>query len=430
MKRTLTIVLSLACICVPLLEPSTQAINSLVIAQTISSNNKSDTEINSIAQKITVQIFEAVSQQEENFIGTGFIVKKQSKQGNNFDYQVLTNAHVVKKLHTGYQYQIKTYENRIYKAFLPKNANKFQNYDLAILTFSSSVGYETAKLGKSDRLQPQNKIFVAGFPCESIQCKPKLTIKSGVIAPIEFLLQGKTLVNGYRIGYDIDVQSGTSGGPIIDTVGEVVGVNGRSKFVGSPFANAPDPYRFDDNTQPEKDIKLLMGYFAWGIPIETYTKLDNINSPIEITPQSSLSGNTQRNSYTNSEAQGIVISNSLITNIILILILALIISIVWYSFKQWNKYKAETQQKSLPLKNKHEEQQSNLPLNFQAIEDKEKQQESNIYSERQQPKITDKKQKLSSGKAIFQKLFKPFYRIKNHQKKKVQNLSPTKEQDK
>ncbi|MBX9259182.1 trypsin-like peptidase domain-containing protein [Desmonostoc muscorum CCALA 125] len=412
------------------MEPSTQAINSLVIAQTISSNNKSDAEINSIAQKITVQIFEVVSQQEENFIGTGFIVKKQSKQGNNFDYQVLTNAHVVKKLHTGYQYQIKTYENRTYKAFLPKNANKFKNYDLAILNFSSSVGYETAKLGKSDKLQPQNKIFVAGFPCESIQCKPKLTIKSGVIAPIEFLLQGKTLVNGYRIGYDIDVQSGTSGGPIIDTVGEVVGVNGRSKFVGSPFANAPDPYRFDDNTQPEKDIKLLMGYFAWGIPIETYTKLDNINSPIEITPQSSLSGNTQRNSYTNSEAQGIVISNSLITNIILILILALILGIVWYSFKQWNKYKAETQQKSLPIKNKHEEQQSNPPLNFQAIEDKENQQESNIYSERQQPKITDKKQKLSSGKAIFEKLFKPFYRIKNYQKKKVQNLSITKKQDK
>jgi hypothetical protein len=79
MKQTFALVLSLACVCVPLLELSTQTINSLVIAQTTSSQNKSNTEISNIAKKITVQIFKVDSQREENLIGTGFIVKKKIK---------------------------------------------------------------------------------------------------------------------------------------------------------------------------------------------------------------------------------------------------------------------------------------------------------------------------------------------------------------
>lgn len=429
MKRTLTLVLSLACVCVPFLELSTQAINSLVIAQTTDSKNKSDKEINNIAKKITVQIFQAASQPEENLIGTGFIVKKQNQKDKNSEYQVLTNAHVVKKLQSGYHYQIKTYDNRIYKAFLAKNTNKFNNYDLAILLFNSSVGYETAKLGKSDKLQAQQKVFVAGFPCESTPCQSKLVIKSGVIAPLEFLLQGKTLLQGYKIGYDIDVQPGTSGGPIIDTLGEVVGVNGKSKSIESPFANSPDPYRFTDNTQPDKDIKLVMRYFAWGIPIETYINLySNTNSPIENTPQYSLSGNRQNNPDSNLESQGIVSKNSLIENLIIISILALMIMIAWYLFKHWNKYK-------------------NQPR-FQAIEDKQKELESDIFSHKeeikdqlqaiddvissqqkdlnsQQLKVIGQEQKLSKLEGKLQRVIKVLIEEKKHQREKLQDTSST-----
>ncbi|MDF5708148.1 MAG: serine protease [Nostoc sp. S4] len=397
MKRTLVLIWTLACVCVPLLEPSTQAINFLVIAQTTSSKNKSDTEITSIAKKITVQIFQANSQQQENLIGTGFIVKKQTQQDKNYIYQVLTNDHVVKKLQSGYQYQIKTDGDRIYKASLSQQTNKFNNYDLAILTFTSSVGYQTAKLGHSDRLQPEQKVFVAGFPCESTPCKPKLTVKSGIIAPQEFLLQGKTLVAGYKIAYDIDVQPGTSGGPIIDTVGEVVGVNGRSKSVESPFANAPDPYTFTDNTQPDKNIKLLMRYFAWGIPIETYTNLDNINLSIKSTPQSSLSENPQRHYSTNSKNQSIGVNNRLINIIIIITIFVLVIAIVWYCLNMWNKYKSENQPK------------------IQAKEEQQKEQESHVSSQIQQPKITEQEQKASSWKVKFQQWVKALDKKKHYE---------------
>lgn len=296
MKPNFTLVLNLASVCLLLLQLPTLAINSLVISQTNPSNNKSNEEISSIGKKITVQIFRVGSQKEQEFVGTGFIVKKENKS-----YRVLTNYHVVKKIQNQYKYQVKTYDDKIYATSLPK---QLDNYDLAILTFPSSVGYETAKLGNSQALQPQDKVFVVGFPCASIPCKPKFTMKSGVIAPIYFLLQGKTLAQGYSIGYDIDVQPGTSGGPIIDSTGEVVGVNGRSKYVESPFANATDTYTFTDNTQPDENIKLLMTYFAWGIPIETYINFNNdTNLKTENTHEYYSRNNTIRTSQTDAKNQ-------------------------------------------------------------------------------------------------------------------------------
>ncbi len=491
MKGTLSLICTLACVCVLLLEAPTQAINFLVIAQTNSSKNKSDAEIRSIAKKITVQILEANSQQQENSIGTGFIVKKQ-----NQNYQVLTNDHVISKLQSGYQYQIKTYDDRIYKASLYKKANNFNNYDLAILTFSSSVGYQTAKLGNSYKLQPEEKVFVAGFPCESTLCKPKLIIKSGVIAPIEFLLQKKTLIEGYRIGYDIDVQSGTSGGPIINTIGEVVGVNGRSKSVESPFANTPDQYTFTDKSQPNKNIKLLMRYFAWGIPIE-YTKLDgNTSSQIENTPRFSALDNVQNNSEPNLQTPAFAPNNSLI----IIFIILFILVIIWLIFNQWNQrkndqkfkfiedkqkeldyylslYKEANNSKFQAIEDKQKELDDYLSLfqannsKFQAIEDKQKeldyhisfnqgknqlrfqkieenqkQQTSNFASEQEEMKqelettnnfvlfqktqIDLQEQKLTTLQENFQQLVKALREVKKYDREKLQNTSSREEQDK
>jgi hypothetical protein len=283
-------------------------------------------------------------------------------------------------------------------------------------------------------LEPQQQVFVVGFPYK-ISSEPKLTIKSGVIAPLEFLLQGKTLVEGYKIGYDIEVQPGTSGGPIIDTVGEVVGVNGRSKSVESPFANAPDPYTFTDNTQPDKNIKLLMRYFAWGIPIETYINLDNnINLPRASTAEPSLSKNLQRNYDTNPQAQLIAPNNTLIQNIILISIFGLIIIIACFLFNQWYKDKKENQQRFKAIEDKQKDQESNLCSEKEEIKTEIKVINNALSSQKieinlQQQKVTEQEQTLSTLEGNLQQFIKVLRENKD-EVHNLQNSSSTEEQDK
>lgn len=78
----------------------------------------------------------------------------------------------------------------------------------------------------------------------------------------KLLLQmSKPLQQGYQLGYSNTIDRGMSGGAIFNSLGEVVGVNGKS---ANPVIA---DYQYQDSTYPSQQLKQQMIQLSWGIPI-------------------------------------------------------------------------------------------------------------------------------------------------------------------
>ncbi|MCU0546587.1 MAG: serine protease [Oscillatoriaceae cyanobacterium Prado104] len=189
-------------------------------------------------------------------VGTGIAIRKQGSQ-----YAVLTNEHVLKAGKA--PYQIQTPDNKIYQATEVKDAN-FKGNDLAMLRFTSSVEYTTAKLGA---LPPKvgDEVFAGGFPFAGEGEKDRgFVFKTGKV----WRVLDKALEGGYQIGYTNDIEKGMSGGPLLNARGELVGVNGVHAY---PLWG--DPYQYKDGTEPNAALREQMSQYSWGIPIDTFKEL-------------------------------------------------------------------------------------------------------------------------------------------------------------
>jgi serine protease DegQ len=210
-------------------------------------------QMQQLAQSITVKIL------SQGFLGTGILIRRKG-----LVYTVLTNAHVLRAGEA--PYQIQTPDDRIYTVDLPKNAKSLQGNDLAVLQFRSpKTKYAVASLGSASTLIKGTKVFAAGFPLDSEGNRDKgFVFRTGQVS----LVLDKALEGGYRIGYTNDIQKGMSGGPLLNSVGEVVAINGMH---AEPLWG--DPYMYQDGTQPEPTLRRQLSKYSWGIPIETFVHL-------------------------------------------------------------------------------------------------------------------------------------------------------------
>ena len=188
-------------------------------------------QIKAIAVKIAV----------DKSSGSGIIIRKS----NNI-YTVVTNRHVVDR---GDRYQIKTADSYVYQANL---ALVSEQDDLAILEFTSDRFYSVANINLAP-LQLHQPLLAAGFPFNS-DC---LQVTLGKL----FLKTNKPLKQGYQLGYSNTVYQGMSGGGIFNSLGQVVGVNGRS---ANPIIA---DYQYQDATYPSQQQQQQMAQLSWGIPI-------------------------------------------------------------------------------------------------------------------------------------------------------------------
>ncbi|NEO56621.1 MAG: tetratricopeptide repeat protein [Okeania sp. SIO3B5] len=137
---------------------------------------------------------------------------------------------------------------------------------MALLQFNASQNYAVASLGNSTTFDVGDPVYVAGFPFE-----PDSSDANGFVfqtGRISFVLQ-QPLEGGYLIGYTADVEKGMSGGPILNSQGEVIGINGI-------FAHAlsfSHPYIYEDGTPPNDDLKADMRRSSWGVPIDKLAQL-------------------------------------------------------------------------------------------------------------------------------------------------------------
>jgi serine protease Do len=208
-----------------------------------------------IARKITVRILTNPG------AGSGIIVARHGKR-----YTVLTNKHVVSNTWDG-KYTILTADGLSHQAELLAS-EKFTNLDLAFVRFTSSQNYLVAKTSKFKTPAIGQSVYAAGFPnwYWVNSNAPQSTRNWGLQAfkvtsgTVEMVLKPPLLL-GYRLGYTNDVKNGMSGGPVIDSHGYLIGINGRLKH---PFKGIGS-YVFIDGSTPSQDMFLQMKSLSWAI---------------------------------------------------------------------------------------------------------------------------------------------------------------------
>lgn len=137
----------------------------------------------------------------ESSIGSGFIV--------NSNGYIVTNYHVIER---GSLIKILTYDKRIIPATLI-GSDKLR--DLALLKIEGEYNY--LKLGDSDKLQVGRKVIAIGNPHGL-----SFTVTEGIISALD--REGPNGIEEY-IQTDVSLNPGNSGGPLVDTKGEVIGIN-------------------------------------------------------------------------------------------------------------------------------------------------------------------------------------------------------------
>ena len=249
------------------------------------SARKTQAQIDLIAAEISIKVL------DRDFLGSGFIVKRK---GNK--YIVITNQHVLRAGEA--PYKIKTSDGKVYQAQVVADAEiKDRQYDLAILEFEADAVYPTATIGNSLYLEVGEPVFAAGFPygeLDTNQATPalfkesknnlELALKPGRVV----IILDRALEEGYQIGYTNDVRKGMSGGPLLNSQGEVVGVNGKHAY---PLWESPEIYQ--DGSQPCPALQDLITRSSLAIPIEKSLESPQLKSlklsSSKISRQSNLS---------------------------------------------------------------------------------------------------------------------------------------------
>jgi tetratricopeptide (TPR) repeat protein/S1-C subfamily serine protease len=178
-------------------------------------------KVNDIARKITVFI-----KQPNGENGSGVII---AQQGETYSvYTVLTAEHVVKGKGS---YEILTPDGQCYPV-KSETVKKLEGLDLGVLQFTSKQSYQLATLANYDLGNNETRwVFVSGWrsskPGEWIQLfNPGLLLSKaqGMFS----VKDSSSQTSGYELVYTNITEGGMSGGPVLDTLGRVIGIHGRA----------------------------------------------------------------------------------------------------------------------------------------------------------------------------------------------------------
>ncbi len=229
-------------------------------------------ELETIAKTITVKVHVG------EYRGSGILIAKDDNT-----YTVLTNAHVAER---GDTYNIETSDGIKHTATLILKDGSTTGNDLALLQFQASNNYQIAKIGESTNLTPGATVIAAGFPFDV----DKLNITTGKIS----LLPDKSLQGGYQIGFSNETLQGMSGGVLLNSLGEIIGVLGKGK--GAIFDTA---YTYIDGTNPTPEALTNFKDASFSIPIANIANLSpNLASILPQTPQQKPETPTPPREYT------------------------------------------------------------------------------------------------------------------------------------
>ncbi len=138
--------------------------------------------------------------------GTGIII-------DNINGYIITNSHVIDMSN---DILIKLNDGREYSAFL---VGQDKYVDIAVLKIKNFKNINSIKIGNSDNLYLGEKIFSLGYPYNL-----NLSITSGIISGLNRNNIGIQKYENF-IQTDSLINSGNSGGALINIKGELIGIN-------------------------------------------------------------------------------------------------------------------------------------------------------------------------------------------------------------
>jgi len=195
--------------------------------------DKEEMHIISIYEKINPAIVCVDSHVSDGIsCGTGCIIDKRG--------YILTSAHVVE---SGDNVIITTSNGKDYNA---KVIRRFgEKKDIAILKINSPTEFKTVKFGDSEKIKVGQKVLAIGNPFGF-----NGTLTQGIISRIDYAKN--------RIQTDAAINPGSSGGPLLNKSGEIIGINqaiynpdNNISNIGIGFAipiNTIKEYLREDNT--------------------------------------------------------------------------------------------------------------------------------------------------------------------------------------
>ncbi|MBG0744868.1 MAG: serine protease, partial [Cylindrospermopsis raciborskii KL1] len=201
----------------------------------------SDLQQQEIARRITVRII------ANNNIGSGTILSR-----NNNSYLVATNSHVLLEANSD-NISIQTVSGKTYTGKIIPQTN-LKKLDLSILEFYSAEYYCSAPEIIDTTINLEMPIMAAGYT------KGKIVFRKGNVQRIA----EPSLKEGYGIGYSVNIIPGMSGGPIINSRGYLIGINGKRPY---PILNSG--YIDINGKQPSAAEIQEFRKLSWGIPITT-----------------------------------------------------------------------------------------------------------------------------------------------------------------
>lgn len=208
-KNTKTIIQIIASffvgvICVLLLERFLP-VNNYVIQK---SNTAQQEQIKKVSPSVVI------IKSDESSIGSGFIYKVDKNNA-----YILTNEHVVTN---NKKVDVELTSNKKVKGTV---LGKDSYLDIAVLKIDKKYATKTVKLVNSKKINVGDSIFTIGTP---IAEEYKNTVTSGIISGLDRAVQtqdssGKDIIMN-MIQIDAPINTGNSGGPLINLKGEVIGI--------------------------------------------------------------------------------------------------------------------------------------------------------------------------------------------------------------
>ncbi len=234
-----------------------------------------------IARQVTVRVIGNPG------VSSGVLI---ARRGNT--YTVLTCQHCLSYNYDSAsesQFQVLTADGLTHPAqFLP--ADEFGSVDLGLLQFTSSRRYQVVEVAESQSLSVGDPVYVAGFPKwhETNSGQVEDTRDWGwdayrlTVGQVGMLLS-LPLERGYGLGYTNDIETGMSGGPVLDSSGRLVGINGRAKY---PLSGM-DAFVFEDGSRPSRAWFQAMEALSWAIPISRFKQVQGRGSAnSDVSPRS------------------------------------------------------------------------------------------------------------------------------------------------
>ena len=226
-------------------------------------------ELDSMASQTTVLIAQSLKkgdleQQNEWYPGSGAII---AHSGNT--YYAVTNTHVVREPEQGTIWGVRTPDGEVHQLTDATNNivrfGKFSGdeqpipgFDLALVKFTSDRNYPVAVMGDSSKLQPNDSVFISGWPNPDNDNKGKIKRRQreftvGKVAKIAN--SPDTNNGGYSLMYSNWTKAGMSGGPVFNYRGELVGIHGRGR--GNANQYCVDPKLNTDNSCGIQGLHLI-----------------------------------------------------------------------------------------------------------------------------------------------------------------------------